>query len=489
MILHGVDVHARYQKGLKASGLAGVDFVITKATGGTGLVIDGWLGMLDGAKLTGVYHYAREKGFQGSAKQEAEHFITQARKAPSDAMLILDWEEATNTDLGDTAWVLEWCQLVEKALGRRPVIYTGNQVLAQHPRWWEWSNAHGYYLWYARYPSSKPVGWQNYPLPTVPNWPDARIAMWQYSSAGGIPGWPAALDLNIFYGDAARWRAIAGSSKKEEEAMAWDGKMASPVVASRVSAEHRFNPTGSYPGHAGIDLVCPVGTAVHAAYAGVVELVGTNIVTGRTGKGILIRNPDGERQYYGHLSEIQVRQGQTVAMGEQIALSGATGNVTGPHLHWETWNAAWDDDRNPRVDFNEHGVAPGSSTGMIVAGALPATNAPTGKHAEDTRYKGKIDGVMLSMSVKSLQAWLTRRKYYVAGITGILDAETWKGVQRWLAKDGYYKGSGHGRSDTATVKALQKALQNAGYYTDYRADGDLGTQTVKAWQSYLAKHL
>lgn len=38
-MLHGVDVHARYQAGLRASALAGVDFVITKATGGTSLVI------------------------------------------------------------------------------------------------------------------------------------------------------------------------------------------------------------------------------------------------------------------------------------------------------------------------------------------------------------------------------------------------------------------------------------------------------------------
>ena len=41
-MLHGVDVHARYQAGLVASALPDVDFVITKATGGTSLVIDGW---------------------------------------------------------------------------------------------------------------------------------------------------------------------------------------------------------------------------------------------------------------------------------------------------------------------------------------------------------------------------------------------------------------------------------------------------------------
>ena len=41
-MLHGVDVHARYQKGLVASSLPNVDFVVTKVTGGTDLVVDGW---------------------------------------------------------------------------------------------------------------------------------------------------------------------------------------------------------------------------------------------------------------------------------------------------------------------------------------------------------------------------------------------------------------------------------------------------------------
>ena len=132
-MLHGVDVHARYQKGLVASSLPKVDFVITKATGGTDLVVDNWLSMLKGAALTGVYHYARETYCQGTAAQEAAHFISQAKLAPKDAMIVLDWEEKTGTNLGNTTWVLEWCQTVEKALGRRPVIYTGNSVLKEFP--------------------------------------------------------------------------------------------------------------------------------------------------------------------------------------------------------------------------------------------------------------------------------------------------------------------------------------------------------------------
>ena len=128
-MLHGVDVHARYQAGLVASALPGVDFVVTKATGGESLVIDGWQAMLGGAELSGVYHYAREKGRAGTAAEEAANFIVQANKVP-DAVLFLDWEELTS-DLGDASWVLEWMHLVEEGTGRRPVLYTYHAVESQ----------------------------------------------------------------------------------------------------------------------------------------------------------------------------------------------------------------------------------------------------------------------------------------------------------------------------------------------------------------------
>ena len=133
--------------------------------------------------------------------------------------------------------------------------------------------------------------------------------------------------------------------------------MASPVEGT-VSCEWR-----EYEGHAGIDIACPVGTIVHAAFAGRVIKVGWNAVDGRTGLGILVQNPDGECQYYGHLSAIEVKLGAVVAIGQRIGLSGATGNVTGPHLHFECWNTAGVDE-NPRIWFAGHGVTPGSTTGQ-----------------------------------------------------------------------------------------------------------------------------
>ena len=136
--------------------------------------------------------------------------------------------------------------------------------------------------------------------------------------------------------------------------------MASPVEGT-VSCEWR-----EYEGHAGIDIACPIGTPVKAAFAGVVREAGWNPEdTGRSGIGIRIENPDGESQYYGHLLGLFVKPGDWVALGQQIGLSGATGNVTGPHLHLEFWltgGTYWNGrDRNPREWFDYHGVVPGSA--------------------------------------------------------------------------------------------------------------------------------
>lgn len=63
--------------------------------------------------------------------------------------------------------------------------------------------------------------------------------------------------------------------------------------------------------HAGIDIANDTGTPIYAAYGGAVASAGWNIVSGRSGNGILIRNPDGESQYYGHPKKIRVTVGES----------------------------------------------------------------------------------------------------------------------------------------------------------------------------------
>jgi murein DD-endopeptidase MepM/ murein hydrolase activator NlpD len=84
--------------------------------------------------------------------------------------------------------------------------------------------------------------------------------------------------------------------------------------------------------HRGVDLAVPTGTEVHAMRRGTVEFAGTMSGYGNV---IILRHGGDLRTVYGHLSELRVRAGDDVEGRQVIALSGATGNVTGPHLHFE----------------------------------------------------------------------------------------------------------------------------------------------------------
>lgn len=85
--------------------------------------------------------------------------------------------------------------------------------------------------------------------------------------------------------------------------------------------------------HNGIDIVNDIGTKVYAPGGGVVEFVGRR---GGLGLTLEIDHGFGYKTIYGHLSNIKVKQGQSVTRGDLIALSGNSGSLTvGPHLHYE----------------------------------------------------------------------------------------------------------------------------------------------------------
>ncbi|MEU6325678.1 M23 family metallopeptidase [Streptomyces sp. NPDC047049] len=89
--------------------------------------------------------------------------------------------------------------------------------------------------------------------------------------------------------------------------------------------------------HSGQDFVVPTGTAVKAVHKGTVIKAGPwgGGDGPAYGNAIVIQHDNGTYTQYAHLSQIQVRVGQQVGAGQQIGLSGSTGNSTGPHLHFE----------------------------------------------------------------------------------------------------------------------------------------------------------
>jgi murein DD-endopeptidase MepM/ murein hydrolase activator NlpD len=83
--------------------------------------------------------------------------------------------------------------------------------------------------------------------------------------------------------------------------------------------------------HAGADLKAKTGTSIHATNRGRVVLAKNLFFTGNT---VILDHGLGIYSLYAHLSRIDVKVGDMINNGQQLGLSGATGRVTGPHLHW-----------------------------------------------------------------------------------------------------------------------------------------------------------
>ncbi len=103
------------------------------------------------------------------------------------------------------------------------------------------------------------------------------------------------------------------------------GEPSSPYGARRI-----LNGKPRAP-HPGLDLRAAAGTPVRASGPGRVALAGDLYFSGGT---VILDHGAGLFTVYAHLSEVGVREGEQVGPGQIIGLSGATGRVTGPHLHW-----------------------------------------------------------------------------------------------------------------------------------------------------------
>jgi len=136
---------------------------------------------------------------------------------------------------------------------------------------------------------------------------------------------------------------------------------------------YRVNPiSGVNELHSGLDMAAPTGSQVLAAAAGQVT-VATDLGNRSYGRYVKISHPDGIDTIYGHMSQILVHEGQTVTAGQVIGLVGATGNATGPHLHFEVRVNAQPVDPIPFM--SSHGVILNGTAGQ------PGT-APTCQQGE-----------------------------------------------------------------------------------------------------------
>lgn len=206
--MNGIDVSS-WQSGIQIDQVQGVEFVISKATEGTSYVNTDCDRVYQDAKAAGkkvgVYHYASG----GSAIAEAEYFVDHVSGYIGEAVLVLDFEgSAIYQGVG---WAKTWLDSVYNMTGIRPLIYMSNSVVNMY----DWSSVAadyglwnaGYYLGYTPFygfAADPPI------YGSLGAWDGA--AMYQYTSSGYLSGWGGALDLDIFYGDAAAWDVYAGYS-------------------------------------------------------------------------------------------------------------------------------------------------------------------------------------------------------------------------------------------------------------------------------------
>lgn len=200
--MNGIDI-SRWQKDIQLSRVP-CDFVIIKATQGTGYVSPTYKQQITSAealgKYLGVYHYASS----GGAAAEAEHFLQTVADYIGKAILVLDWEGEQNANFSNPLYALDFLNYVKKRTGITPFIYMSKSVCRQYK--WDAS----FPLWCAQYRNQQPSGYQAQP------WTDAKgFGAWespkifQYSSKGQLDGYSGNLDLDIAYMDGTEWLSYA----------------------------------------------------------------------------------------------------------------------------------------------------------------------------------------------------------------------------------------------------------------------------------------
>lgn len=173
-------------------------------------------------------------------------------------------------------------------------------------------------------------------------------------------------------------------------------QFAAPVVgpvSSGFGPRARPNARAS-SNHQGLDFAVAEGTPVAAAADGEVIFAGPR---GNYGNRVEVRHADGSVSTYSHLSGFDVRVGDRVSSGQTVARSGSTGNVTGPHLHFEIRRGRGYVD--PRGLLNGEAAAEGASDGL----APLSPRSPRVSDAEALTYPGQREAAADGAAVRPSQ--------------------------------------------------------------------------------------
>ena len=171
---------------------------------------------------------------------------------------------------------------------------------------------------------------------------------------------------------------LASINPEEANKQTWEPRL--PPVGGTISSGvgMRIDPIdGKLRHHNGIDIAIPEGTPVKPAAPGVVVFSGQRPGYGYT---VLVEHDNGMITLYGHNNRLVAAQGQAVDADTVIAISGNTGRSTGPHLHFEAWQAG-------------NNVTPAFMPGSTIQ--LPKVQVSSTKRKNSFRRQVLADGSVL----------------------------------------------------------------------------------------------
>ncbi|MFJ6808843.1 peptidoglycan-binding protein [Streptomyces anulatus] len=263
--------------------------------------------------------------------------------------------------------------------------------------------------------------------------------------------------------------SVGASTAAAAAAAAKNGAWANPALGRFPAGGHYGAPRGG-ASHAGQDVSNSIGTAVHAAAGGtVVRRSWGGGLPGRTGNALVISHGNDQYTYYGHLNAYRVGLDAKVSAGQRIADMGATGNVTGPHLHFETHSGRLGTTVNPVSFLAARGVDLSGGWSRIDPGASGATVVVI-QHLMSRRGHGlAVDGKYGSVSVEAVKRF-QRSKGLVAD--GQVGPATWPALVFTLRQG----------ASGSHVRALQAALNKRS--ARLAVDGGFGSVTTGAVRAH-----
>ena len=204
--------------------------------------------------------------------------------------------------------------------------------------------------------------------------------------------------------------------------------------------------------HGGVDLVKNHNDPIYAFRKGTVSFAGRN--NQGFGNLVIVNEPNGYRNFYAHLNSINVKKGQKVTTNTMIGRQGATGNVTGSHLHFEVRNK-----NNIAVDPIKYINSKGDKrvvTKLKVDGYRGKATITRWQQFLGTPQDGTISRP--GLAIKKWQAFLNQYGKANLKVDGFEGKATIKATQKFLGttQDGVIS------RPSNMVKALQRFLNNYG---------------------------